>query len=99
LTSISLTPSRCTVRVVDERHLGRAVGEHQLAIRVRGRSMHADDRAVDVTGIIQWIVDHDSSARIFRVACSTGTTADGKPFSTTPTDHYLVVAYTVCTAH
>lgn len=54
-------------------------------------------RTIDVTNILQWIVDNNSSDHIFRlerVPNDQSGTSDAKRFSTTPTNHSLQITYT-----
>ena len=54
-------------------------------------------RTIDVTNILQWIVDSNSSDHIFRlerVPNDQSGTSDAKRFSTTPANHSLQITYT-----
>ena len=57
----------------------------------------AGNRTINVTNIIQWIVDNNSSHHIFRlerVPNDQSGTNDAKRFSTTPSNHSLQITYT-----
>jgi hypothetical protein len=61
----------------------------------------AGDRSFNVTGLIQWIVNNNSPAHIFkleRVPNSTSGSNDAKRFSTTAANHDLLISYTPPTA-
>lgn len=54
-------------------------------------------RTIDVTNILQWIVDNNSSDHIFRlerVPNDQSGTSDAKRFSTAPANHSLQITYT-----
>ena len=58
---------------------------------------NASTRTIDVTNIVQWIVDNNSSDHIFRlerVPNDQSGTNDAKRFSTTPGNHSLQINYT-----
>jgi hypothetical protein len=55
------------------------------------------DRDFSVKGLVQWLVDNNSTAHIFkveRVPNDTSGSSDAKRFSTTPGDHALIIDYT-----
>lgn len=61
----------------------------------------AGDRSFNVTGLIQWIVNNNSPAHIFkleRVPNTTSGSNDAKRFSTTASTHDLLIDYTPPTA-
>ncbi len=58
---------------------------------------NASTRTIDVTNIVQWIVDNNSSDHIFRlerVPNDQSGTNDAKRFSTTPANHSIQINYT-----
>ncbi|MGI5892099.1 MAG: hypothetical protein ACOX7H_05090 [Bacillota bacterium] len=70
-----------------------------LTVQLSGTS--AGDRSFNVTSLIQWIVDNNSPAHIFkleRVPNTTSGSSDAKRFSTTASNHDLLITYTPPTA-
>jgi hypothetical protein len=70
-----------------------------LTVQLSGTS--AGDRSFNVTALIQWIVNNNSSAHIFkleRVPNTTSGSNDAKRFSTTASSHDLLITYTPPTA-
>jgi hypothetical protein len=70
-----------------------------LTVALSGTS--AGDRSFNVTALIQWIVNNNSSAHIFkleRVPNTTSGSNDAKRFSTTAANHDLLIDYTPPTA-
>ncbi len=70
-----------------------------LTVALTGTS--AGDRSFNVTALIQWIVNNNSSAHIFkleRVPNTTSGSNDAKRFSTTAANHDLLITYTPPTA-
>lgn len=70
-----------------------------LTVQLSGTS--AGDRSFNVTALIQWIVNNNSSAHIFkleRVPNTTSGSNDAKRFSITASTHDLLIDYTPPTA-
>lgn len=70
-----------------------------LTVALSGSS--AGDRSFNVTALIQWVVNNNSSAHIFkleRVPNTTSGSNDAKRFSTTASTHDLLIDYTAPTA-
>ncbi len=70
-----------------------------LTVQLSGTS--AGDRSFNITALIQWIVDNNSSSHIFkleRVPNTTSGSNDAKRFSTTASTHDLLITYTPPTA-
>jgi hypothetical protein len=76
-----------------------AIAATGLTVQLSGTS--AGDRSFNVTSLIQWIVDNNSPAHIFkleRVPNTTSGSNDAKRFSTTASNHDLLITYTPPTA-